>query len=193
MIKTRHAVLIAFIAFLTFTGPGPLTSTAFSQNLQPFITGELANFTLHEARKPLPDISFIDGSGKTRKLSGFEGKVILLNFWATWCAPCRREMPSLDRLQNQIGTENFRVLAIGQDRKGIEKVKAFLQELNVPHLAAYNDRTLKSARKLGVFGLPSTLLIDREGREIGRLTGPAEWDSDAAIALIKAVLSQDDP
>lgn len=190
MIKTRHAIMAAFIGFLTFTGPAPFTSTAFSQNLQPFVKGEVANFTLHETPKPLPDISFVGGDGKIHKLSDFRGKALLLNFWATWCAPCVREMPSLDRLQTRLGGEDFLVLAIGQDRKGIEKIKAFLKQVGAPNLAAYNDRSNKSARKFGVFGLPSTLLIDRKGREIGRLIGPAEWDSPDAVALIEAVISR---
>jgi thiol-disulfide isomerase/thioredoxin len=190
MIITRKTIAAALLVFLTFTGVGPLTSTAFSQNLEPFVSGELANFSLRETRRELPELTFVDRDNKIIKLSDFQGQVILLNFWATWCAPCKREMPSLDRLQGDLQSDDFQVLAVGQDQKGIEKVTTFLNDLGIKNLAPYNDDTLKGARRLGIYGLPGTMLIDRKGLEIGRLIGPAEWDSDEAKAMIRAVIAE---
>ncbi len=187
---TRKAFTTALLAFLTFTGVGPYTSTAFSQNLEPFVTGELSNFVLPGGRKQLPNITFVDKAGSELKLSDFKGQVILLNFWANWCAPCRSEMPSLDRLQKMLKSDDFQVLAVAQDQKGIKKVAAFLDDLGVENLAAYNDDSLKGARKIGIFGLPGTILIDRQGREVGRLIGPAEWDAEEARELINAVIAE---
>jgi len=182
--------IATFLAVLTFTGLGLSTSTAFSQNLESYLSGDMKNVTLLEAPKELPEISFKDGKGETRSLSEFKGQVLLVNFWATWCAPCREEMPSLDNLQGQLGSDDFTVLAVGQDLQGIEKTKKFLKALKIKHLEAYNDKTVKSGRTLGVFGLPATLIIDRQGREVGRLVGPAEWDSEEAIELLQAVIDQ---
>ena len=180
--------IATLLAVLTFTGLGLSTSTAFSQNLDQYLTGEMKNVTLKKEREEIPNISFKDGDGNTRQISEFKGKVLLVNFWATWCAPCREEMPSLDNLQAKLGSDDFTVLAVGQDLQGVEKTKKFLKALKLENLTALNDKTVKSGRKLGVFGLPATLIIDREGREVGRLVGPAEWDAEEAIELLKAVI-----
>jgi len=183
--KTRKLALASLLIALTFTGLGASTSTAFSQNAESLLKGEMQNFTISPERVQLADFSFLDGDGKPRNLSDFRGKVLLVNFWATWCAPCRKEMPGIDRLQAEMKSDKFQVLAIGQDLKGIEKVKKFLKTLKVEHLEAFNDKTVKSGRSAGVFGLPATLLIDEKGQEIGRLVGPAEWDSEEAKKLIR--------
>jgi len=182
--KTRKLALASLLIAFTFTGLGAGTSTAFSQNAKSLLIGEMQNFAISPEREELADFSFVDGDGKSRNLSDFKGKVLLVNFWATWCAPCRKEMPSIDRLQAELKSDKFQVLAIGQDLKGIEKVKKFLKSLKIENLAPFNDKTVKSGRSAGVFGLPATLLIDKEGREIGRLVGPAEWDSEDAKNLI---------
>ena len=149
------------------------------------------NFAVHEMPKPLPEIQFMDGAGQQRALSGFRSKVVLLNIWATWCGPCRREMPTLDRLQAEIGGPDFEVVALSIDRAGIEVVTKFYAEVGVKHLAMYIDSSGKAARELGAVGLPTTLLIDREGREIGRLVGPAEWDAPEMVAFIRNRLAQE--
>ena len=143
-----------FLAVLTFTGLGLSTSTAFSQNLESYLKGDMKNVTLQESPKDLPEISFKDGAENKRQLSEFKGQVLLVNFWATWCAPCREEMPSLDNLQAELGSDDFVVLAIGQDLQGIEKTKNFLKSFNINYLDAYNDKTVKSGRAFGVFGCP---------------------------------------
>lgn len=145
-------------------------------------------FAIHNPPKPLQDIQFADGDGRLRQLSEFRGKALLLNVWATWCPPCREEMPTLDRLQDELGGQDFEVMALSIDRAGMAVVTRFYDEIGVKHLSKYIDSSGKAARDLAAFGLPTTLLIDREGREIGRLIGPAEWDSPQMVAFIRSHL-----
>jgi thiol-disulfide isomerase/thioredoxin len=143
------------------------------------------NFAVHEAPQPLPDIQFQGSGGQPRTLADFTGKVVLLNIWATWCAPCRKEMPTLDRLQAELGGPDFEVVALSMDRAGPQAVTKFFGEIGVEHLALNIDASSKAMFTLGVFGLPTTLLIGRDGREIGRLIGPAEWDSPEMVAFLR--------
>lgn len=131
---------------------------------------------LHGSSRALPDIAFEDAEGRRRTLSQFGGKVVLLNIWATWCAPCREEMPALDRVQQKLGGPDFEVLALSIDTGGIAAVKRFYDEIGIRSLALYVDPTMRATATLGAMGVPTTLLIDRQGREIGRHTGPAQWD-----------------
>ena len=147
-------------------------------------TPGLQNFVLKSVPAPLPQVQFQDAAGAFHDLSEYNGKLVLVNFWATWCAPCRAEMPSLDRLQQAMGGPDFEVVIISLDRAGYAKAAAFLDEIGVKNLTTYIDPGIKAARKLGALGLPVTLLLNRKGDEIGRLTGPAEWDSAEARALI---------
>ena len=144
----------------------------------------LQNFVLKTVPAPLPPVQFQDAAGAFHDLKEFNGKVILVNFWATWCAPCREEMPSLDRLQQAMGGKDFEVVIVSLDRAGYARAAAFLDEIGIKNLVTYIDPGIKAARKLGALGLPVTLLLNRKGDEIGRLTGPAEWDSAEAKALI---------
>jgi len=137
----------------------------------------------------LPEIAFTDGDGKPKSLADFAGKVVLLNIWATWCVPCREEMAMLDKLEAELGGKDFQVVAVNTDRGGGDKPKAFLAETGATHLALYTDPSGKLFSKLKAVGMPTTLLLDREGREIGRLVGPADWDSPEALALIKAAIA----
>ena len=148
------------------------------------------NFTLHEAPRPLPELRFEDAEGRALSLADFRGKVVLLNIWATWCGPCRREMPTLDRLQAQLGGPEFEVVALSIDRAGLEVVREFYDEIGIERLAMYIDSSGEAARDLGVLGLPTTLLVDRNGRELGRLIGPAEWDTPAMVAFIREYLER---
>jgi len=145
-------------------------------------------FAIHPEPKPVPEIQFQDSEGKGLTLADFRGKLILLNIWATWCLPCRQEMPTLDRLQAELGGPDFQVLALSIDRGGFEAITKFYAEIGVKHLAMYLDSSTEAASTLGAVGLPTTLLIDRDGREIGRLVGPAEWDSSDMIAFIRSYL-----
>lgn len=153
--------------------------------------GAPPNFNLFDKPRPVPQIAFTDGDGADRSLDDFRGRVVLLNLWATWCAPCRREMPTLDRLQARLGSKGLEVVALSIDRVGRERVREFLAEVGAPHLKLYLDRTTRSMRTLGIIGLPTTLLIDRRGREVGRLIGPAEWDSSEAVELIEHFLGDE--
>jgi thiol-disulfide isomerase/thioredoxin len=130
-------------------------------------------------------LAFADASGRERSLAEFRGKAVLLNLWATWCVPCREEMPTLDRLQARLGGNDFEVVAVSLDRGGPERPADFLAEIGATHLAVYLADTVAVRRAIGVFGLPATLFIDREGREVHRVVGPAEWDSPEMIATIR--------
>jgi thiol-disulfide isomerase/thioredoxin len=149
----------------------------------------MAAFVFRKEPEALPDAKFQDAEGKERTLGQWRGKVVLLNLWATWCVPCRKEMPALDRLQRELGSDKFEVVAVSVDRKGVEGARKFLDETKVGKLALYVDPTTRLTSEVRAVGLPATLLIDRQGREIGRLLGPAEWDSEDAKRLIRAALN----
>jgi thiol-disulfide isomerase/thioredoxin len=148
------------------------------------------NFILHEEPKPIASIAFEDDQGRTRGLADFRGKVVLLNIWATWCGPCRREMPSLDRLQGMLGGSDFEVVALSIDRTGLDAVCKFYADVGIRNLAIYIDSTGKATRELATVGVPATLLIGRDGRELGRLIGPAEWDEPDIVQFLKRVIAQ---
>lgn len=147
--------------------------------------GAPQNFAVHEAPIAVPDFQFEDGDGKSRMLADFRGRIVLLNIWATWCAPCRKEMPTLDRLQAKLGGPDFEVVALSMDRGGPGVVRKFFAETGVEHLALDIDTTGNTMFTLGAPGLPLTLLIDRKGEEIGRLIGPAEWDSPEMAEFLR--------
>jgi len=134
----------------------------------------------------LPEFTFVAGDGAGKSLKDFAGKVVLLNIWATWCIPCREEMPALDKLEAKLGGENFAVVAVNIDKGGQEKAAAFLKETGATHLPLYTDPTGKLFATLKVVGMPTTLIVDRGGKEIARLVGPADWASPEAQAVIEA-------
>jgi thiol-disulfide isomerase/thioredoxin len=138
--------------------------------------------------KPVPELTFFDADGEEVRLADFQGEVVVLNLWATWCAPCRREMPSLDRLQAAYGGDGLEVVALSLDSGDVAKIREFFEELGISNLAIYHDPQARASRELGAPGLPTTIVLDRAGQEVGRLLGPAEWDSDEALAVIKALL-----
>jgi thiol-disulfide isomerase/thioredoxin len=135
--------------------------------------------------RPVADVAFEDAQGARHSLAEFRSKAVLLNIWATWCAPCRKEMPALDRLQANLGSNAFQVVALSIDRGGVPAVKSFYDEIDIKALPIYVDSTTEAQAKLGVVGVPTTLLIDQEGREVARYTGPAEWDRSDMITLIQ--------
>lgn len=144
-----------------------------------------------EQPQPAPDLQFTDGDGRTRSLNEFKGKVVLLNIWATWCGPCRKEMPTLDRLQAALGRPDFEVVPLSIDRKGMEAVDKFYAEIRVAHLARYvTPSGIEAMDTLGVFGLPATFLLDRKGRVLGRKDGPAEWDSPEFVAFFRDIIAK---
>jgi thiol-disulfide isomerase/thioredoxin len=169
-------------------------AVALAQKIAPLARGEVA--AVNVARSPLkvPDLTFEDASGKKLALADFRGKTVLLNLWATWCVPCRTEMPTLDALEQKLGSPNFQVVAVNIDTRNPDKPKAFLKEIGVHKLAFYTDSSARSFQELKsigrALGLPTTVLVDPNGCEIGTIEGPAEWASDDAVKLIKAALGQ---
>ena len=152
--------------------------------------GAMAAFLVKPERQPVADIAFQDGTGGSLKLSQWKGRVVLVNLWATWCAPCRKEMPTLAKLQTELGSKDFEVVAISVDRKGAAVSSVFLQETGADSLKLYVEPTAVILGDLQALGLPATILIDRKGNEIGRLLGPADWASPEAKALIMAALAE---
>ena len=135
-----------------------------------------------------PDIAF-DYEGAAVRLSDFRGKVILVNFWATWCAPCLKELPSLDALQDQLGGRKFEVIAIAADPRGPEVAQEYLDRLNIANLKLYADPRLIFASAIGGANvLPVSILYDAKGNEIGRLVGDADWTSPEAIRLVESAI-----
>lgn len=156
--------------------------------------GEVAGVVTPSSPRPLPQLTFKDASGAEIGLDRFKGKVVLLNLWATWCAPCRKEMPALDRLQAEAGGEAFEVVPVSLDFGGPEKPQKFLKEIGAERLGFFHDpagRVLPALKAVGRgTGLPTTLILDRSGCEIGYLPGPAEWASPDAKALIQAAMGR---
>ncbi|MDQ6619711.1 MAG: TlpA family protein disulfide reductase [Pseudomonadota bacterium] len=154
----------------------------------PLGTSRTAALTPHKSPRDVADVRFENGNGEKRSLADFRGKVVLLNVWATWCGPCRAEMPTLDRLQARLGGADFEVVALSIDRGGRAAVRSFFDETDVRSLAVYVDASTDAQARLGIIGVPTTLLIDRDGREIARLTGPAQWDRQEIVDTIKQYL-----
>jgi thiol-disulfide isomerase/thioredoxin len=163
-----------------------------AERLSPLARGEVAAFVAAAAPVPVPDLAFTGPDGNTRTLADFRGRTVLLNLWATWCAPCRQEMPALDHLQASLGGDAFEVVAVNIDTRNLDRPKAWLQEAGVRNLPWYGDaqanvfQVLKRHGK--AIGLPTTLVIDPNGCELGVLAGPAAWDSADALRLVRAAL-----
>jgi thiol-disulfide isomerase/thioredoxin len=138
----------------------------------------------------IAEVRFVDAEGQRMDLGRFRGRDVLLNVWATWCGPCREEMPTLDRLQTRLGGADFEVVALSIDRGGLDVVRDFYRELGLGALRIYVDPSGMAAIQLNILGLPSTLLLDRDGRELGRFVGPAEWDSEPVVEAIRERLNE---
>lgn len=150
--------------------------------------GDMAAFVIKKTPQSLPEMPMEAGDGKEVAMADFKGKVVLLNIWATWCHPCREEMPALDKLQKDLGGDDFEVVAMNIDRGSPDKAKDFLKEVKAENLAFYRDPSGRLFTKLKAVGMPTTLLVNRDGEELGRLVGPAEWDSPEAVRLIQAAI-----
>ena len=146
-------------------------------------------FMLQDPPQPLLSPPFQDSNGRKLKLGDFAGRIVLLNVWATWCPPCREEMPALDALQARLGGKDFAVVPVSIDGAGIDVARQFYDEIGIRNLGLYWGEDLRVKLAFGVFGLPTTLLINRNGQELGRVSGPARWDGDAAIAQLARVVA----
>jgi thiol-disulfide isomerase/thioredoxin len=188
MASKLKAGIYGLLLFLVSAGMD--LPAAVADEAETLAVGAMANFTVLKTPKPAPSVRFIDADGRELKLEDFRGKVVLLDFWATWCAPCRREMPEFDKLQAEFGGDSFQVIALASERKGLPAVRKFYDELEIKHLAIYVDKTMKAQRAFLAYGLPTTVLIDPSGNELGRMVGPAEWHGDDGRKLISHYISR---
>jgi thiol-disulfide isomerase/thioredoxin len=145
-------------------------------------------FIARQTTRLLPPLRFEDGAGAAMTLAEFRGRVVLLNVWATWCRPCRMEMPALDRLQAKMAGPDFVVVPLSIDHRGRDAVERFYRGLAIKSLGIYIDRSGEAVYAVEVSGMPTSLLIDREGRELGRVIGSAPWDDAEMVSLIKGYL-----
>jgi thiol-disulfide isomerase/thioredoxin len=173
-------VLLCVLLYRVGTEPSAVVASDAPQGIA------IGKFSPRAAPLPAPPVSFADQSGKTVTLADFRGRVVLINLWATWCAPCIREMPSLARLQARL--DQLTVLAISEDRRGADVVPPFVQKLGIEGLAVYLDPKNEVDHAFGVEGLPTSILVDRDGRILGELQGAADWDLPEMVKLIEAYL-----
>ncbi|HEY5964794.1 MAG TPA: TlpA disulfide reductase family protein [Xanthobacteraceae bacterium] len=170
----------------------PAVETA--RRMAPFARGEVAAVGVSQTPKTLPSLAFKDASGADKTLADWRGRTVLLNLWATWCVPCRKEMPALDALQSRLGGADFEVVSINIDTRDVEKPRTWLKEVGIAKLGYYADNSAKVFQDLKAvgkaFGMPTTLLVDRNGCELATLAGPAEWASDDAVTLVTAALGR---
>jgi thiol-disulfide isomerase/thioredoxin len=194
--KGRRALIVGGLAIVTISvGLASFGFSAGDRSPAP-ATGAPAGLGVLKtdtSRAALPEVTFEDGSGRTVSLSDFHGKLVLLNLWATWCGPCVEEMPSLERLAKKLGPQGLVVLPLSQDRGGAAVVQKFFAEHNLSALPIYVDKTMRSGGALGTRGLPTTILIDPNGKEIGRLEGDYDWDSAASEKMLRSYLKPPSP
>src|SRR6202795_5229849 len=163
-----------------------------AQKIAPLAHGEVAALTMATTPLRLPDLAFEDAEGKPKKLSDWRGRTVLVNLWATWCVPCRKEMPALEGLQTKLGGPNFEVVAVNIDTRDPEKPKNFLKEAHLTRLGYFSDQKAKVFQDLKAagraLGMPTSVLVDGQGCEIATIARTAQWDSDDALKLIAAAM-----
>ncbi len=186
----KRCTLTAAVLVAVFAVAFAQSRNAAAADPPPLLGAFGENFTLLDPPVPAPLEAFVDLAGNRVRLSDFEGRVVLLNFWATWCAPCVREMPSLDRLQAALGERDLSVVAVSIDRKGAQVIRPFAKRLGLARLGLYHDPTGALFQAFGVTGLPASFVIDRDGGIVGAYAGPAEWDGPEARALIEYYLER---
>jgi thiol-disulfide isomerase/thioredoxin len=180
----RLVVIVLVGAIVAATAVGVYMLLGLNDEQRPAKLGSIDNFIPAREIAPAPLVTFLNEDGVTLTLERFRGKIVLLNLWATWCTPCVAEMPMLDRLQQQLESVGVVVVALSLDRGGPEVVREFFDAHGIEHLGVYVDPTMRAQGDLNVIGLPTTILIDREGDERGRIVGPAEWDEARAADLV---------
>ncbi|WP_422075123.1 TlpA disulfide reductase family protein [Tranquillimonas rosea] len=168
---------------------GANAATAQAADISALREGDMKKLVVHDDPRPASDKSFSDADGGDHSLADYEGQVVLLNFWATWCAPCREEMPALDSLQAEMGGDDFQVVPVATGRNSLTGIRKFFEEEGVEALPIRLDPKQALAREMAVLGLPITVLLNRAGQEIARLQGDADWASDSARAIISEVIS----
>lgn len=190
----RRVIFVAGIVIFVAVAVGiyfGVHSGARSRDVERQLTrsGKVVSYNFYWTSRALPKVGFENAAGKPLTLADFRGKVVLLNIWATWCSPCREEMPALDRLQAKLGGPDFEVVALSIDRDGISAVRKFFDEVGIKDLALYVDPSGQASSTLGAIGVPTTLMIDRTGRELWRVAGPVEWDQPNVIGVIRRAIN----
>ena len=181
------AVLYALLATSAIWAEGRESAS----NLEDLRSGDMRKLVVHAAPKLASDVEITWADGREAVLEDFVGRVVVANFWATWCAPCRKEMPSLSELQTQFDKSDMIVLAIAVGRNPIRSVERFLDEIEVRNLAVLYDPKQSFSASMGVLGLPTTILLDRSGKEVARLTGDADWRSESALSIVSVIVAAD--
>ncbi len=184
-VKLGMRMLLAVVYTALSFGANP----AMAGGLADLRAGDMKKLVLHDAPKPLPEAALLDADDAPRTLGEYRGRWIVLNFWATWCAPCRREMPSLDRLQTAL--PDLAVVPVATGRNPVESIRRFYEEAGIANLPVLRDPTSAFGREMGVLALPVTVIVDPEGREVARLIGDADWDSPEALTMLKALAARD--
>lgn len=187
----RKSLLVLYTALAlgaNLAGQSALAATGISPQIADLRDGDMKKLALHAEPKPLSDAILLDADDKEIALSSYQGKWVLLNFWATWCAPCREEMPSLDRLQAEM--PELTVLPVATGRNALPGIKSFYTQAQIAQLPIIRDPKSELARHAAVLALPVTLILNPEGQEVGRLIGDADWASDSAKAILAALMAQ---
>jgi len=181
----------SILAVLALTlAPLAAAAQADPDAIAPLREGDMKKLVVHPAPQDVADAEFSDIDGGSHRLSDFRGKVVLVNFWATWCAPCREEMPALDALQAELGGADFEVVTIATGRNAPQAIRRFFDETGVQNLPTYTDPDQALARQMAVLGLPISVVLNRDGQEIARLRGDADWASESAQAIFLALIGE---
>ena len=180
-------------SILLYTALGLLANIGHAEtaDLEALRVGDMRKLVFHSEAIAGTDVAFLSEDGTEMTLADFNGKVVLLNFWATWCAPCRKEMPELSALQTDLGGDTFQVVTVATGRNPLPAMKKFFDEIGIDNLPLHTDARQSFARSMGVLGLPVTLIMDPSGNEIARLQGEADWSSDSAVAIITTLIASD--
>ena len=179
-----------FLAAVLYTALAA-TANADIGTLEALRAGDMRKLQIHSAARPAPDTVFLHADGSELRLSDYRGKVVVLNFWATWCAPCRKEMPELSALQETLGGADLTVLTVATGPNPPAKIAEFFEQICVSNLPAHRDPRQTLARAMNVLGLPITVILDRNGAEVALLLGDANWHSESALAILQAVIAQE--
>ncbi len=176
------------LSALLYTAIAAVANAGHADDIAALREGDMRKLIVHSAPVAGSDVPFTAEDGSEMTLAAYEGKYVVLNFWATWCAPCRKEMPMLSAMQAQLGGDTFEVVTIATGRNPRPAMERFFAEIEVDNLPLHTDARQSLARSLGILGLPITLILNPEGQEIARLQGDADWSSDSAYAIIEALL-----
>ncbi len=183
------ACAIAAIAFVALRDPATSGAAPDMTEVAALREGDMKKLNFHPELRAISDKPFTTVDGSSGSLADYQGQVVLLNFWATWCAPCRKEMPMLAEIQAELGGEDFQVVTVATGRNPLPAMQTFFDEIGVDNLPLHRDPKQEIAREMTVFGLPATIIIDRQGREIARMSGDADWSSASAKAILANLIA----